>query len=447
MTFVTWSYLLNKCVRIATFYVVAAVGGRGATAPTAPPTRTGAKYTGPGACSSVSCHGSVQPRSQSPILQNEYATWALLDKHANANVVLTNDVSKGIGRIMGLRPEKSANCLDCHSLSAQPEQLARSFDSHDGISCESCHGPASNWLGPHTTKGWTHSRSLELGMVDMRDPIECTETCLSCHLGTASKWVDHEMIAAGHPDLYFELDSFLAAMPKHWKPSADDPWAEVRLLTTGAAVQLRENMRRISRETTRFWPEYSELDCFACHHNFSSSKNSWRQERGYAGRRAGNPSWNGSRYAVLKLIVEQVDADDAQRLERGLARVNSLVSDITADRRQIAAASQAAGELADQIARRMAKHRFDSQSVLKLVRHISGAAEWVSDQGERSAEQAAMVLNSLVIAYCENAKPLRSSQVELKAAVTALFRQLNSPSAYNPHQFSSQMSALNALIR
>ena len=283
-------------------------------------------------------------------------------------------------------------------------------------------------------------------MVDLRDPIECTETCLSCHLGTASKWVDHEMIAAGHPDLYFELDSFLAAVPKHWKPLGDDSWADVRFLATGAAVQLRENMRRIARETTRFWPEYSELDCFACHHNLSSSKNNWRQERGYAGRRAGSPSWNGSRYAVLKLIVEQVDGDDAQRLERGLARVNSLVSDITADRRQIAAASQAAGELADQIARRMARHRFDSQGVLKLIRHISGAAEWVSDQGERSAEQAAMVLNSLAIAYCENAKPPRLFQTELKAAVTALFRQLNSPSAYSPHQFSSQMSALNALI-
>ena len=173
----------------------------------------------------------------------------LLDKHAKANAALTNDVSKRIGRILGLRPNTSAKCLDCHSLSAQPEQQTRSFDSHDGISCESCHGPASNWLGPHTTKGWTHPRSIELGMVDVRDPIKCTETCLSCHLGTASKWVDHEMIAAGHPDLYFELDSFLAAMPKHWKPSEDDPWAEVRFLTAGAAVQLRENMRRIARET------------------------------------------------------------------------------------------------------------------------------------------------------------------------------------------------------
>jgi len=27
-----------------------------------------------------------------------------------------------------------------------------------------------------------------------------------------NKFVDHEMIAAGHPDLYFELDSFSAVM-------------------------------------------------------------------------------------------------------------------------------------------------------------------------------------------------------------------------------------------
>ena len=81
------------------------------------------------------------------------------------------------------------------------------------------------------------------------------------------------------------------------------------------------------------------------------------------------------------------------------------------------------------------------------MRHIIGAADWVSGQGERSAEQAAMVLNSLAIAYCENAKPATASQAELKAGVTALFRQLNNPSAFNPQQFSSQMTALNTLIR
>ena len=405
------------------------------------------KYTGPGSCGSPSCHGSVRPRTENSVLQNEYSVWAVTDKHSRAASVLTNDLGKRIGHILGIRPETNAKCLDCHSLNVMEGQQARSFDTSEGVSCENCHGPASNWLGPHTTRGWTHERSLDEGMVNLRDPIKRSETCLSCHLGTASKYVDHEMIAAGHPDLYFELVSFSAAMPKHWKERDKDPWIDLRLLATGEAVQLRENMRRIARDTARFWPEYSELDCFACHHSLTTAKNSWRQERGYAGRRPGNPSWNASRYAILKVILEQVSSDDARHLDSELTRVNSLVSDVTADRRQIAAAAQAASDLAYQIARRMAGLHFDSPAALLLMRRISGSSDLISAQGERSAEQAAMVLNSLVIAYCENAKPAPAAQTQMKAAVTALFQLVENPAAYNPYSFATQMRAFNGLVR
>jgi len=405
------------------------------------------KFTGPGSCSSPSCHGSVQPRNDNSVLQNEYSTWAVLDKHSRAASALTNEVGKQIGRILGIRPETSAKCLDCHSLNVTEGQKARSFDSNDGVSCESCHGPASSWLGPHTTRGWNHERSLEQGMFNIRDPIKRSETCLSCHLGTASKWVDHEMIAAGHPDLYFELDSFSAAMPKHWKEPDKDPWANLRLLAIGEAVQLRENLRRIERNSGRFWPEYAEFDCFACHHSLTGAKTSWRQERGYAGRRPGNPTWNASRWTVLKVILEQVNIDDARRLDRELSRVNTLLSDVTADRRQVATAAHSASELADEIARRTTGFHFDSQTTLQLMKRISGAADWISGQGERSAEQAAMVLNSLMIAYYANTKTDSPPEAQMKASMAILFRLVDNPSAYNPSSFASQMRAVNALLR
>jgi hypothetical protein len=404
------------------------------------------KYTGPGSCSAVSCHGSVQLRPENGILQNEYTTWTISDKHSRAAAALTGDIGKRIGRILRINPEKSPKCLDCHALNVQEEQKARTFDTNEGVSCESCHGPASSWLGPHTTRDWNHARSVELGMVDTKDPLKRSETCLGCHLGTASKWVDHEMIAAGHPDLYFEIDSFVAAMPKHWKERRDDPWSEVRVLAAGQAVQLRENMRRIARESERFWPEFSEFDCFACHHNLTG-KTSWRQEHGYPGRRPGNPAWDSSRFAILKLIVEQVDGEDIEHLDVALSHVNSLVSDITADRHRIAAAAQTAAGIADRIAHRLAGFRFDSPTALQLIKRISSAADPIAFQGERSAEQAAMVLNSLVVAYCEKTKPAATSQAQMKAAVSALFHQVENQSAYNPTSFANQMRALNSLVR
>src|SRR5260221_620832 len=82
---------------------------------------------------------------------------------------------------------------------------------------EACHGPATGWLGYHVTKDAKHEESVKRGMYDTKDVVKRTEKCLTCHLGTSEKFVDHEMIAAGHPDLVFELEAFSAAMPRHWK--------------------------------------------------------------------------------------------------------------------------------------------------------------------------------------------------------------------------------------
>src|SRR5882724_7576949 len=182
------------------------------------------KYTGPGSCASPSCHGGVQVRTTTSVQQNEYSTWVIKDKHAHAFAVLTNPIATRMARILGIdKADTAPKCLACHALSVPEADRARTFDSTDGVSCESCHGPASNWLGSHTTKGWTHERSVAAGMRDLRDPIHRSENCLACHLGNGDKVVDHEMIAAGHPDLYFELASFTAAMPRHWKERQDDP--------------------------------------------------------------------------------------------------------------------------------------------------------------------------------------------------------------------------------
>src|ERR1700722_9571445 len=244
------------------------------------------KYNGPGSCSSPSCHGGVQARDQTTVLQNEYSTWVVRDKHAHAFVNLTNPVGMRIAKIMGLpSPDTAPRCLACHALDVPAEQRARTFDLTDGVGCENCHGPASAWLGPHTTRGWTFEKSLELGLYDTRDLVKRTEKCLTCHLGTAQHRVDHELIAAGHPDLYFELDSFSAVMPPHWKEPDTDPWFAVRAMAVGQAVQLREQLKRVARESqSGIWPEYAELDCFACHHNLTAAKDSWRQDRGYEGR-------------------------------------------------------------------------------------------------------------------------------------------------------------------
>src|SRR5689334_3663969 len=73
-----------------------------------PPAET-SKYTGPGSCSSTSCHGSVKPRADSRIFQNEYSVWVVKDKHAKSYEALASPVGERIGRILGIgKSEQSA---------------------------------------------------------------------------------------------------------------------------------------------------------------------------------------------------------------------------------------------------------------------------------------------------------------------------------------------------
>ncbi len=405
-----------------------------------------AKYTGPGSCSSPSCHGGVQPRQQSSVLQNEYSTWVVKDKHTKAFAVLTNPIGKRMGQILGLaHPETEQKCLVCHSLNVSADMRTRSFDLNEGVSCENCHGPASKWLGPHTEDKWTHAQSVQAGMHDNRDLIQRSEKCLECHLGTAHASVDHQMIAAGHPDLYFELDSFSVAMPRHWKEPVDkDPWIGVRTLGAGQAVQLRENLQRVARRAQGgVWPEYSELDCFACHHNLVAAKDSWRQNRGYPERKAGNPPFNMSRYAVFERFAAEVDRPASQQLHADLDQVFRLVSDPASDRRQVAAAAGRAAGVADRLAHSIAAARFDPAIAFRLMKGISGDSSFISGQGEKTAEQAAMALQSLYFGY-----GIKTSNAnELRTAINGLFQQLNEPSGYTPARFAAQLQKVNALLR
>ncbi len=82
------------------------------------------KYIGPGSCAATSCHGSVKPIAGSRILQNEYSTWIIQDKHSRAYQALTGEVGERMARILklGAKAEEAPKCLACHALN--PTKIA-----------------------------------------------------------------------------------------------------------------------------------------------------------------------------------------------------------------------------------------------------------------------------------------------------------------------------------
>jgi hypothetical protein len=404
------------------------------------------KYNGPGGCASSSCHGSIQPRQITRVSQNEYSIWAGQDKHARAYQMLSNAVSLRIGKILNIgRPDQSQKCLACHALSVPNDQRAETFELVDGVSCESCHGPASGWLGPHTTKDWPHEKSVQLGMYDTRDLIKRSERCLTCHLGTSEKLVDHQMIAAGHPDLTFELNLFSSVMPLHWKEPTDNAWRGVQVWGVGEAVQLQKGLERLSRRAgSPSWPEYGELDCFACHHSLTKPEDSWRQELGYAGREPGVPAWNQSRYVVFRHIAKRMSPDRAALLDADITKLAALLGARNGSPQEIASTATRAAATVAQFAQQLNAKSYDQAFALVVMKSIAQDGDLISAQGQRAAEQAAMSLDSLFAAYMQNNKG--ANDADMREAIKGLFQQVDNPSAYNAPRFAAQMQKVSSAL-
>jgi hypothetical protein len=235
-------------------------------------------------------------------LHSEYTTWLLHDPHARAYEVLLSNKSRSIIQNLQLNPNvpaaEQALCLNCH-VHKDYEQASHHprFAREDGVSCESCHGPASGWISEHYKPQWqTYSpeQKLTLGMWDTRTLLGRARGCTPCHVGAAGMDVTHDLIAAGHPRLAFEFSAYHALIPHHWQDAKDQKrrpdwdaaaWFVGDSVATVAALDLL-----IARTNSSSWPEYAEYDCYACHHQLQNQ--SWRQKREEWGHRPGSLPWN-----------------------------------------------------------------------------------------------------------------------------------------------------------
>jgi hypothetical protein len=386
----------------------------------------------------------VWPRTGSRIKQNEYKIWSGKDRHAKAYNVLLEPRSKLIARNLGIdRAETAGKCLDCHALNVPTGEQAKSFDLSDGVSCESCHGPAAGWLGPHTTRGQTHQRNLALGMYETKDLPKRVERCLSCHIGTEKKTVDHEMIAAGHPDLIFELDTFSALMPPHWE-EPKSAWQGMRRWAVGQAVALGASMEQLERRVRgspwNGWPDFADFECFSCHHNLVLP--SARQARGYPGR-AGIPLWNPSRYMVFRQVVAAISPAERRILDQLIEELKQRLQNAGSGRTFVAETASRIAQLMDNLVPQLEKASYSESLARTVMRAIAADGDAISNAGMRSAEQATMALEALYNSYEQTTE---KNNKPLNAQISRLYETLQSTSRYDPEQFAAQLKQVRNLI-
>jgi hypothetical protein len=242
----------------------------------------------------------------------EAKDWTTKDKHGSA---LINVTGTEIGKQMLTRLkidaaeiEHQAQCTSCHSNQHWVEKHddyaglpANIIGRESGVTCESCHGPSTQWDLKHSDSQWRLLDPLvkaQHGMTDLRNPVVRAETCFSCHIGNAEqgKVITHEMYAAGHPPLpSVELDAFIEQMPAHWN-SLDDKQdfthrehylklnryvqdsGKLDQIVLNALVAYRTSLQLIASINAKSdkyaWPELGVYDCYGCHHELKNP--SWR---------------------------------------------------------------------------------------------------------------------------------------------------------------------------
>jgi hypothetical protein len=264
---------------------------------------------GRSSCASATCHGGII--GSGPAWHTSDSVWEAYDPHTRAGRRLFSDQSRRI--VARLAPETHndprayfeilrTRCVSCHAtVAADQTRTAGSLAREDierGVSCESCHGPASEWVQSHTEMTWHGPSRFEqaTGMRDTESWLSRTATCARCHVGSRSadglvRDVNHDLIAAGHPVLRFDMVVYFRNLPPHWDPessqgalTAMQQHTAARLKLLQAAADLtRERWQAQSHDPLAAWPELADYDCFGCHQALSTDRR---------GEPSGRPAWN-----------------------------------------------------------------------------------------------------------------------------------------------------------
>lgn len=403
---------------------------RAADEPTAIPTDTGwdtyrerfqvtqraATSLGAGSCSSSNCHGGATPRPGEVFLGNEWHLWYDGGKgpHFRAYKVLYEGKDNPSNRMAellygpGSIAKKRAECLACHALDVEPTYQGRSHDLQEGVTCEACHGLSGDWQGAHQNpRVWRQQMSVEerteKGYYDTRDLIHRTEKCLECHLGTASKSVTHEMMAAGHPALTFELVSDTKDIPKHWNdqqsylPGVNEgSYFHAREWAVGQLVTLRESMYRLIDRTSRSGQaDYALFECSACHHAIGEA---WRQRRELQGT-IGEPLFDLSNWAMCEPLVETFALGQRKEFRNLINEIVHHFSPRGGDLTRVREAAIRLATMTDELARKIAATVFDESTTSGLIGRIVKSRRFIAGLGYRSATQAFLASRAL---YCES---------------------------------------------
>jgi hypothetical protein len=138
-----------------------------AAAPEKTPVKAEHKYVGAAKCKM--CHNS-------PAKGEQFKKWTD-SKHSKAFETLASPAALEVGKKLSIdKPQESDKCLGCHvtGFSAPATVKAATFAQTEGVGCEACHGPGSDYMAMKVMKDKPAALAAGLNI-----PNE--KTCIGCH--------------------------------------------------------------------------------------------------------------------------------------------------------------------------------------------------------------------------------------------------------------------------
>ena len=147
---------------------------------------------------------------QGPGMGHQYSLW-LRSKHARAYAVLAEPSAKKIAVLSGIpqEPQETAMCLGCHATGANAEDWEKddTFHVEDGVQCERCHGPGSEYMREEIMTDRAAAQKAGLQMPTVKD-------CMACHQVKGSHVAVHSLPKL---DPKKALETINHPTPSSWK--------------------------------------------------------------------------------------------------------------------------------------------------------------------------------------------------------------------------------------
>lgn len=403
-------------------------------------------HEGVASCAGSTCHSRPAPTG-AVVRQNELITWqdpsSAAGLHSRAWRVLTEPRAEAIAARLGLgRAEQAPACLGCHADPVPAAQRGTRFQLSDGVGCKSCHGPAGDWIASHTALEATHAANVARGMIALDDPKARASKCLDCHFGGSApnQFVTHEIMAAGHPRISFELDLF-TSLQRHHDVDADyakrgkQAPSGVKTWAVGQAAALDRSLSLYgARQAGGAFPEFYFFDCQSCHRQISDDPKARPTAEANPGRATpvGTPPYNDENMIMLSAAAKLASPALAARFEANSRAFHLALAKDRAG--AVRAAAQLAGSsraLGDAFAAR-AFGRADTLAILDAVLTGEIAKRYTDYAG---STQAVMAVDTLLNSLAADRQIDRAALARIRPDLDRAYRAVRDPNAFRPAEF------------